>query len=287
MLRRSLGVAWAVAWRFLLMLTVWGAAISPFFVLVMPRLTARGVADLPSTWVLIEAVAAVAATASVLLVNRFVDRQPMQAIGLALRGAPQSFALSTVLGAAIIAAAVGILLALGVATWLAVPVVPAATLAIAAVATLINAFTQELLFQGYLLPSLLRRTPALVALVVSGVVFVLVHGPAAILDPIPGLNLFLAGILLGLARIRWNSLWPGLGIHFGWNFVEGPLLGLNVSGHELAGWKLLKLSGPAYLSGGSLGPEGSLAATVMTVAGIVMVWNLRLRSVSHQPADAS
>lgn len=283
MLRRSLGVAWAVAWRFLLMMTVWGAAISPFFVLVMPRLGARGLADRPATWALTEAVIAVAATAAVLVVNRFIDRQAVGSLGLNPAGAPQRFAGGAILGAAIILAAVGVLMALGVARRLPLSQAPMMTLGLASVATLINAFTQEILFQGHLLPSLLRRTTPVVALLASGVVFVLIHGPAAFMDPIPGMNIFLAAILLGAARLRTGSLWLGLGIHFGWNFVEGPLLGLLVSGHELKGWKVLELIGPTYLSGGTYGPEGSLLATVMTLVGIGVVWRLGPTDAARAP----
>lgn len=287
MMRHTLGVAWAAAWRFLLLLAVWGLFIAPFFVLVMPRLTARGLADLPATWALMETVTAAAAIAAVLLVNRFIDRQGTQSIGLNPALAPQHFAGGAVLGAAIIVAAVGLLMVLGVARRLPVPQVPAATLGLAAVATLINAFTQELLFQGFLLPSLLRRTTPIVALLASGVVFVLIHGPAAFLDPLPGLNLFLAAILLGAARLRTNALWLGLGIHFGWNVVEGPLLGLLVSGHELKGWKLLELAGPTYLSGGTYGPEGSIVATVMILVGIGIVWRLGTTRAAPEPIAAA
>lgn len=284
--RRPLGNAWDVSWRFLLLMTGWGMVISPFFVVVMPRLQARGLADLPVTWLLIETVLALAATGAVLVMNRYVDRQAIDALGLAAGGALRHFARGIALGAAIMGTAVGVLLALGIARRLPLASVPVLTLGVASVATLVNAFTQEILFQGYLLPSILRRSTPRIALVASAVVFVLIHGPAAFLDPFPGLNLFLAALLLGSARLRTNGLWLGLGIHFGWNFVEGPLLGLLVSGHELQGWKVLELAGPSYLSGGTFGPEGSIVATVLTLAGLGVVWRLRLE-VQRAPGPES
>lgn len=271
MARNLLRPTWAVIWRFLLVLTIWGTLMAPFFVLVMARLSERGLTDIPVTWLFQESVLAIAAFCSVLGVTRVVDRQPIASLGLTPARAVPQFIRGSAIGAGIIIAAVALLMVLGIARRLPVPRAQATTLAIAAVATLVNAFTQEILFQGYLLPSILRRSTPYVALAASGIVFVLIHGPAAVLDPIPGLNLFLAALLLGSARLRSNALWLPLGIHFGWNLVEGPLLGLIVSGHELAGWKLLELAGPRYLSGGTYGPEGSLVATVMTLVGLGIV----------------
>lgn len=87
-----------------------------------------------------------------------------------------------------------------------------------------------------------------------------------------GLNLYLAGLLLGTAYVLTRSLWLPIGVHFGWNFVQGPLSGLAVSGHDLGSpSQLVALQGPRCLTGGTFGLEGGIVATAVTSLGIVIV----------------
>jgi membrane protease YdiL (CAAX protease family) len=82
------------------------------------------------------------------------------------------------------------------------------------------------------------------------------------------LNIGLASLLLGFAWLRSGSLALSLGIHFGWNFVQGPLLGFGVSGTQSAA--VLKPVLPAtgtWLHGGGFGLEAGLACAVSCLAG--------------------
>ena len=97
-------------------------------------------------------------------------------------------------------------------------------------------------------------------------------------------NLFAGAVLQSLLYLRTRSLAMPIGLHFGWNLLEGPLLGLQVSGHELGGLHLLDATGPDWLSGGSFGPEGGLPATCVTVAGILLLALVRRRSLSSEAA---
>ena len=60
-----------------------------------------------------------------------------------------------------------------------------------------------------------------------------------------------------------------VGIHFAWNFLLGPTLGLTVSGTSHFGnnWQVFSLTGPAYFTGGSFGFEGGLIVTLTTALG--------------------
>jgi membrane protease YdiL (CAAX protease family) len=81
------------------------------------------------------------------------------------------------------------------------------------------------------------------------------------------------GIMLGGAYMLTRSLWMPIGIHAAWNFIQGPILGVPVSGNPPHGIVQAKLSGPAILSGGSFGLEASVIALVIaTAAGAWFVW---------------
>ena len=81
-----------------------------------------------------------------------------------------------------------------------------------------------------------------------------------------------AGILLGGAYLLTRSLWAPIGIHAAWNFTQGEIYDVPVSGIDGKGLVEAKLSGPELLSGGTFGLEASVIALVIaTGAGIWLV----------------
>jgi hypothetical protein len=81
-----------------------------------------------------------------------------------------------------------------------------------------------------------------------------------------------AGLLLGAAYWLSGNLWFPIGIHAGWNFAEGPLFNVPVSGTAAHGLIRGTIRGPDLLTGGAFGIEASVVALVAcTAAGIVML----------------
>ncbi|MGD0792188.1 MAG: CPBP family intramembrane glutamic endopeptidase [Terriglobales bacterium] len=76
-----------------------------------------------------------------------------------------------------------------------------------------------------------------------------------------------AGVLLGAAYAATQSLWVPIGLHIGWNFTEGSIFSLSVSGNSVsAGLIQGSLSGPQILTGGQFGPEASIVAVIVCLA---------------------
>jgi hypothetical protein len=64
-----------------------------------------------------------------------------------------------------------------------------------------------------------------------------------------------------------------IGLHAAWNFTQGPILGVPVSGQPAHGILHAKLLGSALLSGGEFGLEASVIAIgVAGTAGGWFVW---------------
>ena len=81
-----------------------------------------------------------------------------------------------------------------------------------------------------------------------------------------------AGVLLGGAYMLTRSLWAPIGIHAAWNFTQGEVFDVPVSGIDGTGLVEAKLSGPELLSGGAFGLEASVIALVIaTGAGAWLV----------------
>ncbi len=135
-------------------------------------------------------------------------------------------------------------------------------------------FMEELLFRGILFRWIEEFAGSWVALLVTSALFGLAH----ILNP--GATWFSsfaiaveAGLLLGGAYMLTRSLWMPIGLHAAWNFTQGAIFGVPVSGGPSSGLLRSTLSGPTILSGGTFGLEASIIAVVICAsAGIWFVW---------------
>ncbi|PYI52902.1 CPBP family intramembrane glutamic endopeptidase [Paenibacillus flagellatus] len=138
------------------------------------------------------------------------------------------------------------------------------------------ALNEELFSRGYVQGVIRHRFGPAAAVVCSSLFFALLHAanPGALAHPLPLLNIFAAGLLLGLCRETTGSLWFPIGLHWTWNFVQGNVFGFEVSGTPVASLLELETSGPALWSGGQFGAEGSLIATAVMAIGM---WRIRER----------
>jgi membrane protease YdiL (CAAX protease family) len=138
------------------------------------------------------------------------------------------------------------------------------------------AFSEELLFRGYLFQHLGQGMGAWPTQVVMALLFAGVHwgnpGMTGATRLWGTLNIAIAAILLGLCQLRTRSLALPIGLHLGWNWAQGSLLGFAVSGLPSAGWWTPVIHDrPLWLTGGAFGLEASLpCAVVGTTACLVL-----------------
>lgn len=194
--------------------------------------------------------------------------------GLGLRGPGKLTELGAGLlaGTALISLAVGLIALLGgyrVTGFSASPQL-LAPLAIGIGAGVI----EEILFRGILLRVLDAWLGSWAALGITSLLFGLIHmtNPGASLVTALGLVIE-AGILLGAAYLLTRRLWFAIGLHIAWNAVQAGVFSSTVSGTgEQRGLLLAEMDGPAWLTGGAMGIEGS-AVTVLLglVVGIVLL----------------
>ena len=96
----------------------------------------------------------------------------------------------------------------------------------------------------------------------------------------PGANangvkeMVLAGMLLGASYLYTRNLCFPISLHLFWNWIQGPILGYQVSGNNFTTSMLtLRMPEENVLNGGAFGFEGSLICTVlMIVFTILIVW---------------
>jgi membrane protease YdiL (CAAX protease family) len=135
---------------------------------------------------------------------------------------------------------------------------------------------EEVLMRGLLLSGLVvalkGRRP--LAILVSAIAFGCIHlsNPGASLLSVLGNTL--GGVVYGMAFLLAGSLWLAIGLHFAWNFVQGPLLGFPVSGIAAGGLQQVHDLGPAWLSGGAYGPEAGLVGIAFrfVIIALLVLW---------------
>ncbi len=110
------------------------------------------------------------------------------------------------------------------------------------------------------------------ALIVSGALFLLIHldNPGA--SPVWLLRLFFQGVLLAYDVFRTGSLWWPVGYHTGWNWASAPLFGAAGSGYLDKGhiFDFVPI-GPSLVTGGAVGPEGSIFAFAAVLGAAVLL----------------
>jgi hypothetical protein len=143
---------------------------------------------------------------------------------------------------------------------------------------LIAATNEELIFRGYPFQKLVESLGPPGAVAVSSACFGLAHLGNSHHTWISTVNTMLVGIPLSIAYLRTRSLWMPVGVHFTWNYVQGFVFGLPVSGYTFSS-SLLKVQvhGAAWLTGSEYGPEGGLLCTMVVVCAGIYFFTARIR----------
>ena len=137
------------------------------------------------------------------------------------------------------------------------------------------AVNEELLFRGYLFQRLAKGTGTWISLLLMGLWFGYAHwdnpGMVGSIKVWATINIFLAGLLLGLAYLKTRRLALPMGIHLGWNWAQGSLLGFGVSGTmDTRGWVNPVFEGrPEWFTGGAFGLEASLPCALLCGVAIL------------------
>ncbi len=134
-------------------------------------------------------------------------------------------------------------------------------------------FNEEILFRGYIFQAFIEGTNKWIPLVTLSLLFGFAHFGNPNFSWFGFANIVLAGVLLSLAYIQTKSLWLPIGIHIGWNFTQGYIWGLPVSGTTVVmPLTISQETGPDLITGGTFGPEGGAACTLVCIAACLFVW---------------
>lgn len=213
---------------------------------------------------------------------RLYEKRPFATLGFERRNALWQYGRGLLIGVLTFGGAVGLMALFG---YVAPEAGDPARMGLAALGGILLIFlpgwliqgaAEEVLTRGWMLPVLGARYRPWVGLLLSSLFFMGMHGLNPNVSLLALVNLALYGLFAALYALREESLWGICAFHSVWNWAQGNLFGLAVSGQETGVGTLLDLmeAGPDLFTGGAFGPEGGLAVTLMLVLGsvLMLVW---------------
>ena len=202
---------------------------------------------------------------------RLIEKRPVRE--LALRFAPLELLGGLALGVTLFCCVIAILIALGVCHIAGYNGMLVMLYSVPGY--LLFGVLEEVVARGIVLRILDEWLGSWPALMLSALLFGLLHllnHGATLADA--GAIVIEGGLLLGAAFMYTGRLWLCIGIHTAWNFTQGGVFSVAVSGGDSHGLFNTILTGPPWLTGGAFGVEGSVVAVL--VCGIAAASMLML-----------
>jgi uncharacterized protein len=229
--------------------------------------------------VIYQAIILAGVTALTLVFRRFIDRKEFVTLGFQKFRASKDLVLGLV--SAIVMIALGFTILYLSGNLFIEGIRPDYShLAGSLILCLMISWAEELSFRAYILNNLMDSFHPYWGLVISSVLFAAFHIFNAGMAIVPFINIFLAGILLGIVFIYTRTIWFALSFHFSWNFFQGPVFGFPVSGVGMDGFLRHETRGDDLLTGGDFGFEGSLLCSLLIILCI-----FALNHYYNKPSD--
>ena len=144
---------------------------------------------------------------------------------------------------------------------------------------LVQGMSEEFIFRGYFMTSLGGSHSPYIAILVSSLFFGLAHSANQGISPLAMFNLVLYGVFAAVYIIHFDNIWGACGIHSIWNFTQGNVYGISVSGNNSTEsiFQTTSNSSNDILTGGKFGIEGSIFTTLVLMTGIAIVLFLQYK----------
>lgn len=231
--------------------------------------------DQPAWMHIVTLFSTVLCTVIVILFCRVIQKRRPSSMGLNRKGAVPEYLKGALIGAVMISATVLLCVVFG-GVKLSLSKFNIWLVLLFFVGYMFQGMSEEVLCRGYLMVSITRRNQVWRAVLVSSLVFSLLH----IMNPgygvLPFVNILLCGAVFGVYALKRNDLWGACAMHSLWNFFQGNIFGISVSGTGRGeGDSILSSAvregASDLVTGGKFGIEGSICCTVVMVAALALV----------------
>lgn len=209
----------------------------------------------------------------IIIYCKFVEKRTLPSLGITKKRFPINYLIEVLIGLAMISSTFLINFLLGS---ISVTINPNSInwtfIILSLFGYIIQGFNEEILCRGFLMNAIASKKGPLVGILLNSFFFGALH----LLNPnvtfLSFINISLVGIIFSLIFYKTNNLWIVGAMHSIWNFLLGPVLGIEVSGLSTFSsvFKTISLEGKTLINGGSFGFEGGLAATIVLTISLII-----------------
>lgn len=202
---------------------------------------------------------------------KYIDLRPVGELGMSIKGRWKDCFAGIAFAAVLYAIGFTISLALGAVE--VTDIIPnIAALTGTFLVYFVAAAMEEIMIRGYIQGRLMTKMNKFLAMVIASLIFSAMHLPNPNIGIFPLFNLFLAGLLLGASYLYTRNLWFPIFLHTAWNWLQGSVLGYEVSGIKVFPSLLqLRLPEENLINGGHFGFEGSIICTILMIIGTALI----------------
>ncbi len=194
-------------------------------------------------------------------------------MGIVKKGAVKSYILGLIIGAILFSSAVLICITTNAATYEGEGEYSIILLLLYFFGYMVQGFAEEILCRGYFMVSLAKSKGMAFGIIVNSLLFSALHLMNEGISLLALINLFLFGVAASLCFIKHKNIWVIAAIHSIWNFLQGNLYGISVSGGDIS-TSVLKIGfneKKTLINGGAFGAEGGLAVTLVLIIYIIIM----------------
>jgi membrane protease YdiL (CAAX protease family) len=213
---------------------------------------------------------------------RAIERRRLATLGFRRGHAVREYAVGALIGFALFSLAMLICVLTGTLSYEGLALGSTGLIVLFLLGFLVQGASEEVLLRGYFMVSLARRQSLVVAVVVSSCFFGVLHLGNSNVQPLAIVNIVLFGCFAGVYLLKRGNIWGAAAIHSLWNFAQGNIYGISVSGLAPmeSVFSFAPVAGGELINGGAFGIEGGLAATGVLAVALVIALLLR----SNDPA---
>ncbi len=223
----------------------------------------------------------VIATALTIIYCRFIEKRSLFSMGFTKKKAVSNYLAGLLVGAIMFGAGVLICWLSGTLEYKGL--VLGSNIGVVLVfflAFLCQGMSEEVILRGYFMVSLAAKKSVIIAIVLNSLLFALMHILNNGIAILPLINLALFGVFASVYMLCTENIWGVCAIHSMWNFVQGNIFGIAVSGIKINATVFSFESNKTntLINGGEFGLEGGLAVTAVLVIATVLTLLIKSRS---------
>jgi len=242
--------------------------------------------EMPDSLVLAMLFATVGTIAAVFLYVHFIEKRKLYTMGLTRTSVFSEYGIGLVVGLVMFSAVIGLNVVFGGLSY-------AGALVNGGIAMILFMFlgyvvqgaSEELLCRGYFFVSAARRSSLLAAMLANSALFALLHAANVGISWLAFLNLLLFGLFASVYMVRRGNIWGICAIHTMWNFAQGNIFGLQVSGMNPTAsiFSFVGDDSKSWINGGSFGPEGGICVTLVLLISILILLPMKNKDNGFLP----